>query len=318
MNYIKELNAFYDWLEINLLSTSAIALWHALMHINNKAGWAEEFTVAASVLCIKTGLSDRTIRNARNELKQKGRIDWKTRKGNQSAVYKMISLFDNVSATNADKPSGKKEEENDKDDLPEMIAGNEHQEDVNNPLSEINADNVSVSVSGNTSDNVSGNASTLNKLNQTKLNYINTSTSTEGQVLNFDEEFSELAILYQQVIGQPNALTPEWINSTKEIYGFEWFKNAFLETERKGKRTKDYVDGILRNWHTGGGMKLSTDKNNSQTKKPIANKTRFHNFEQRSDKYSADQLEDIADRKRREHSEKLRKQNEIQKGEVII
>lgn len=37
-------------------------------------------------------------------------------------------------------------------------------------------------------------------------------------------------------------------------------------------------------------------------------KTRFHNFEQRSDKYSADQLNKIAERKRREYSQRLREQ----------
>lgn len=39
-------------------------------------------------------------------------------------------------------------------------------------------------------------------------------------------------------------------------------------------------------------------------KKSQAIKTRFHNFEQRSDKYSAEQLEDVAARKRREYSER--------------
>lgn len=146
MNYIKELNGFYDWLEINSLSTSAIALWHALMHINNKAGWAEEFTVATSVLCIKTGLSDRTIRNARNELKQKGRIDWKSRKGNQAATYKIISFLSATIADNASDNSKK------------------------NIVSEINADNVSVNASDNLSDSSSDNVSTLIKLNETKLN----------------------------------------------------------------------------------------------------------------------------------------------------
>ncbi|ELK39068.1 DnaD domain protein [Brevibacillus agri] len=98
MNYIRELNAFYDRLETSPLSTSAIALWHALMHINNKAGWIDTFAVAVSVLSIKTGLSERTITNARHELKQKGFIDFQSRKGNKSAMYKMISL----SAINAD------------------------------------------------------------------------------------------------------------------------------------------------------------------------------------------------------------------------
>ncbi|TRM08771.1 DnaD domain protein [Lentibacillus cibarius] len=92
MNYIKEMNAFYDWLEINELSPSAINLWYALMHINNKAGWAETFTVAQSVLCVKTGLTERTIRNVRNELKQKGRIDFSSRKGGKTPVYKIISF----------------------------------------------------------------------------------------------------------------------------------------------------------------------------------------------------------------------------------
>lgn len=99
MNYLREINAFYDWLETNPLSTSGIALWYALMHINNKAGWAEEFGVAVSVLCVKTGLSSRTIYDARNELKTKGRLEWRSRGGNQSAVYKLHSL----SAINADK-----------------------------------------------------------------------------------------------------------------------------------------------------------------------------------------------------------------------
>ncbi|WP_242620534.1 hypothetical protein [Senegalia massiliensis] len=102
MNYIAEINAFYDWLEINSLSTSSIVLWHALMHINNKAKWTKEFTVATSVLSIKTGLAERTIREARNELKQKGRIDWRSRGGNKSAAYKITSL----SAYNAGSHAG--------------------------------------------------------------------------------------------------------------------------------------------------------------------------------------------------------------------
>lgn len=94
MNYIKEVNAFYDWLETNPVSLSSIALWHALMHICNKTGWLQEFAVAVSVLSVKTGLERRTIYNARNELKLKGRINFKERKGNQSAVYSIIWFYD--------------------------------------------------------------------------------------------------------------------------------------------------------------------------------------------------------------------------------
>ncbi len=102
MNYIREINAFYDWLETNVLSLSAVALWHALMHINNKAAWTDEFAVAISVLCVKTGLSPRGVTAARNELKLKSRIEWHSRKGSQSATYRIISLVGNLPAINAD------------------------------------------------------------------------------------------------------------------------------------------------------------------------------------------------------------------------
>jgi hypothetical protein len=90
MNYIKETNSFYDWLETNSLSHSAINLWHALMHINNKAGWITEFAVAISTLENKTGLKKDAIIGARHKLQQFKRIDFKSRSGQQSAVYWII------------------------------------------------------------------------------------------------------------------------------------------------------------------------------------------------------------------------------------
>lgn len=92
MNYIAETKAFYDRLELNPLPSPAIALWHALMHIANKTGWQQEFTVAVSVLVLKSGLNAQAIKRARNRLEQDGYITWKSRGGNQSAVYTLNSL----------------------------------------------------------------------------------------------------------------------------------------------------------------------------------------------------------------------------------
>lgn len=92
MNYIAELRAFYDRLELNPLPSPAIALWHALMSIANKTGWQQEFTVAISVLVLKSGLSESAVKRARNRLVQDGFITWKSRSGNQSAVYSIKSL----------------------------------------------------------------------------------------------------------------------------------------------------------------------------------------------------------------------------------
>lgn len=133
MNYIKEINAFYDWLEINELSASAVNLWFALMHINNKAGWAGTFTVAESVLSVKTQLTGRTVRSARNELKQRGRIDFKSRTGGRAPIYTMISF------------------------------------EINNSTEINSVVNVRDYVRGRAEDTVKGHA-TLNKLNKTKQN----------------------------------------------------------------------------------------------------------------------------------------------------
>ena len=92
MNYLAELKAFYDRLELNPLPSPAIALWHALMSIANKTGWQQEFTVAVSVLVLKSGLNAQAIKRARNRLEQDGYIKWKSRGGNLAAIYHMNSL----------------------------------------------------------------------------------------------------------------------------------------------------------------------------------------------------------------------------------
>jgi DnaD/phage-associated family protein len=106
MNYIKEVNAFYNELEVTPLSSSAIALWHALMHICNRTGWMKEFSTSVGTLSLKSGLSERSVSNARNELKTKGFIDFKSRGGNRAAIYRLNMLSEKVSAIFADNLSG--------------------------------------------------------------------------------------------------------------------------------------------------------------------------------------------------------------------
>lgn len=91
MNYIAQIRAFYDLLPINPLSTGQIALWHALMHINNRCAWIEWFTAANPTLESLSGLTRQAIIKARNVLKQKGYIDFKSRE-RQASFYKVIDL----------------------------------------------------------------------------------------------------------------------------------------------------------------------------------------------------------------------------------
>lgn len=89
MNYEKEINAFFNHIELNPVSASAMTLWFALMHINYKMKWAATFTVDTSVLRLKSGLTDSSFKRARAELNEKGYIDYQSR---ELPVYRMVSL----------------------------------------------------------------------------------------------------------------------------------------------------------------------------------------------------------------------------------
>lgn len=227
MNYIKEINAFYDWLETNSLSTSGIVLWHALMHINNKAGWIKEFGVATSVLCVKTGLAERTISKARNELKQKGRIDWRSRKGNRSALYIMLPL----SAYHADNRA-------DKDDV-----------------SASDADSCADNHADKCADSHADNRATLNKLNETKLNNNNNCSSTPGyeeQQQTIDFNFQRVMKVYQENIGIPSPIEVEkmkdWCNDLTPEVIIKAIEQAVVNRVFK----YNYVESILKNWFKQG------------------------------------------------------------------
>lgn len=100
MNYIAEIRAFYGWLGANPLKSPAIALWHALMSIANEASsdanWQMQITPAISTLQSRCGLSKDAIITARNQLKQAGRIDWRSRGGSGSAVYTIIPFVSEI------------------------------------------------------------------------------------------------------------------------------------------------------------------------------------------------------------------------------
>lgn len=93
MNYLTEILGFYDYIQVNKLSTGQIALWHALMAINNKCGWREWFSVPNLTLELYTGLTRQSIVNNRNTLAQKGLIEFRLNRTKASS-YKMVSIAD--------------------------------------------------------------------------------------------------------------------------------------------------------------------------------------------------------------------------------
>lgn len=47
VNYVREREAFYEWLTFNTLSPTAQSLWNALFTICNAEGWPEGFCESA-------------------------------------------------------------------------------------------------------------------------------------------------------------------------------------------------------------------------------------------------------------------------------
>lgn len=92
MNYINQLNRFYDSLSFNSLTPNSVCLYSVLLHINNKCNWKAEFTISNKSVTALSGLSRVQLDRARNELKQKGYIDYKKGTGNLAGTYLIVEF----------------------------------------------------------------------------------------------------------------------------------------------------------------------------------------------------------------------------------
>ncbi|WP_430787147.1 DnaD domain-containing protein [Virgibacillus flavescens] len=90
MNYIKELNGFKNWVEVNELSANAILLWHTLMIVNNSAGWKRMFNAPNALVGNLSGLSVQRINEARKQLMKHGLIRCEIGKKGKAPIYEML------------------------------------------------------------------------------------------------------------------------------------------------------------------------------------------------------------------------------------
>ena len=100
VNYLKQILAINQQQLINPLSAGQFILLYALMNVNNDCAWKEWFTVANSRLELFTQLSEAGIKKARNELSQKGYIEFKTNHG-KATSYKIIKQYNDVAPSTA-------------------------------------------------------------------------------------------------------------------------------------------------------------------------------------------------------------------------
>ncbi len=113
MNYIYEINSFYTWLESHPMPKNSIALWHALMAVNNKTGWKREFTVALGSLALRTGFSISELIKGRKILMKMGRIKSVQQGSRKCTIYTIYSFEEQgitesaENSNNSQKPSNR-------------------------------------------------------------------------------------------------------------------------------------------------------------------------------------------------------------------
>lgn len=210
MNYLMESKAFYASIELNQLSTGQIALWHALLDINNQVQWQEWFSVPNIVLQLHTGLSVQGINKSRNVLKQLGYIDFKTSGNRKATKYHLLTLLSTNSSSNS-------------------------------------SNNSSSNSSKNGSNNSSSNSSTLNKQNKTKQNKTNNSDKSQATRHHTQQKFADDSVEMQLAmhlfakIKENNPDHKELTDSQKQ----KWADSIRLMIERDNrspKQIKNMVD----------------------------------------------------------------------------
>lgn len=246
MNYIKEINAFRNYLKTNSLEAITQALWYVIADYHNSSNWDRWIAIDNQRLAAELCISEKTLIKHRNKLIQAGLLEYKSQQRKKgSGRYKLLS-FELGEA-------GKKEtvEQTAENITPDKKA--DGKTTVKNTADK-KAERKAVQGADWKADR-----SDLYKLNETKLNDINTSTATGPEENIFDEEFKGLAQLYQKCGFPVNGMVADWLIDLKDRFGFEWVKNAILQAEKQGVRSKSYVEKILSNWQKWGGMRLATD-----------------------------------------------------------
>ncbi len=255
MNYIKELNAFYQQIIFNPLSGSAVSLWNTLMHFNNLCGWQKTFTVAASVIELKSGIKGTSFKRARDELQKKGYIHVTSRSGNQAAVYQMISqmniaaqIDNQVCTEQAHIPTAPKQN----NQQPTAVATQSAQTASITDHSGTKLTEAPIAIQpmkNNTDHNpadksvhkLNSNADPLIKQNIKQNKKIHQSTTTSDSIR-----------FYQDNIGLDSSYVTtdicHWINDLSEPLVLEAMKRAL----EQNKTTWSYVKGILKAWARKG------------------------------------------------------------------
>ena len=100
-SYIDRINAFWNWRMFNPVSDKAMALYFAILHCANRAGFPDEVCIPNSTLLSMVDMERRDLFRVRNVLDQAGLIQVDKGKKGQAATYR-LSLISDKYGTNFD------------------------------------------------------------------------------------------------------------------------------------------------------------------------------------------------------------------------
>ena len=100
MQYISQLNGFWNWRRLNEITHAQADLYFAILNCGNACGWKTEFNVPNSTIIGMCQISTSELAKHRNSLIQKGLIRYKNGKKGTAGIYTIVPLYDNNSAIN--------------------------------------------------------------------------------------------------------------------------------------------------------------------------------------------------------------------------
>ncbi len=221
MNYIREINAFMDWLETNPLEATTQTLWFHIMAIANKSGWPEWFTIANLTLMARVNISENTLIKHRNYLIQKGRIQYKNQGKQKAGKYKLIPF----------------------------TSKNEVNHSVKDSVTSNIEVNHEVKCEVNHEVNHEVKPSVLYKLNKTKQ---------IDDIDNSQTPFQETVELFRKAgMGEINQTIAEVLGDIADNYPLELIQEAFKRAGIKNATSIRYVEKILISWERKGIKSLA-------------------------------------------------------------
>lgn len=281
MNYIKEINAFMDWLETNPLDATTQSLWFHLMAIANKSGWPEWFAVANLTLMAKLGISENTLVKHRNILIQKGRIEYKSQGKQKPGKYRIIPFTSKFEANHEVTEDVTSKIEANREVTKGFTSNFEANHEVNREVKcEVNHE---------------VNREAIYKLNKTKLDINNNDddvyiiSSSQPKTVNSNDPL----VFYQQNVGPLTPFVVDLVNQYRKELPDDLIVEAFKLAIKNNARNLRYAEKILLSWIDKGICSLDDYKRHeAEWENKKANQEANNEPEDR--KYSAEEIEAAA------------------------